>query len=420
MNAINYNLLLLVGKIEKKTFIQLKNKNLMIKLTLRQMIFMGIQLGHLKKNNLFLASWFFYGWRFNIFIINLIKTLFLTRFGLKIVRKVVTFNRPFWFATKNIAYGHFISRYASVCGEPYNVSWWINGSLTNLRMIMNWYQVVLYLMKKRKYFLRHHDKRKLVSSYGFFNQRRNLKSEGSPIGRYVYITHHRTRYFRETPVFNKTFYYKALNNKVLGGKDKQKYGGDYIKPIKFRNYYAYPKWVNLHYFKYIWRKPGGGFIPTVADNLNIVSEFMKSNLPFLTLIDSNRDSEGIMVPIPSNDDSIQCIIFFTYLITRNIFLAKTRRLKKWKKGILRIEEFKYLKYKYVFLKNIEMKKKLNLNERFENLLNFITEKRIKPFVVKNHIIYNMFIPDLSLISKFRDKRRGKFEFFNSHWNKYKI
>ena len=63
-------------------------------------------------------------------------------------------------------------------------------------------------------------------------------------------------------------------------------------------------------------------MPTLLDNLNIVDEFAASDLPFITLVDSNIVSQDIMFPIVSNDDSIQCVIFFTYLFVKNIFISK--------------------------------------------------------------------------------------------------
>jgi len=63
-------------------------------------------------------------------------------------------------------------------------------------------------------------------------------------------------------------------------------------------------------------------VPTLLDNLHIVDEFAASDLPFITLVDSNIISQDIMFPIVSNDDSIQCIIFFTYLFVKNIFISK--------------------------------------------------------------------------------------------------
>jgi hypothetical protein len=76
------------------------------------------------------------------------------------------------------------------------------------------------------------------------------------------------------------------------------------------------------------RKPGGGFVPTYLDNIRIVDEFAVSKTPFITLIDSNIVSSDVVIPFPSNDDSIICTNFFTYLIVKSIFIGKFHFLMK--------------------------------------------------------------------------------------------
>lgn len=413
---INFNNLNIV--FEKKNYndinkvnLNINKVNFVIKLTIKQLVYVGIQIGHLKKNNQFLAAWLFYGWRYNIFIINLIKTLFLLKMALKMVRKVIKLNRPFWFITMNTVYGSYISRYASVCGEPFNVFSWISGSLTNLSMILGWYTILISLLKKQKYYFRHKDKKKLLSYYGFYNQPYYTINENYIMNEWLY-KFSKKEWKEKGKERESTFNYNFVYGKLKELLKTEKYGFNDIKLFEFGNTYRPWFWINLNFFTGIWRKPGGGFIPTFLDNLRIVDEFAISDIPFITLIDSNIKSNDVMIPIPSNDDSIQCILFFTYLITRNIFISKVSCLKKWKYGIYKANELKYYKFKYVFLKNIEMKKKLDLNIRFENLLLDVFKGNTLNFDIRNYIKDNFCVPHEVIFSSNFEKDKFRFLNFN--------
>ena len=88
----------LEGSVEKKFYslIDSTDKNfLTIKLTIKQLVYFGIHVGHLKSSSKFMSSWIFYGWRNNVFIIDLVKTLIMTKIGLRMVGKVIKLSRSF-------------------------------------------------------------------------------------------------------------------------------------------------------------------------------------------------------------------------------------------------------------------------------------------------------------------------------------
>jgi ribosomal protein S2 len=123
-----------------------------INLTFKQLFYFGIHVGHLRKNSCFLAGWIFYGWRNNIFIINLFRTMILIKMGIKLVKSTIRISRPFWFASLSKIYGPLISRYATLAGEPFNIYQWIGGNLTNSKLILGWLSILLYLLKKKNIF----------------------------------------------------------------------------------------------------------------------------------------------------------------------------------------------------------------------------------------------------------------------------
>lgn len=595
----------------------MKNK-FIVSLTIKQLLFLGIHVGHLKKNSYFLSGWILNGWRNNIFIINLLKSFLLIKIGLKMIKNTIKVSRPFWFASLNKVYGSLISRYALLSGESFNIYHWVGGNLTNSKLILGWLSILIFLMKKKKYILRYMDKKVLNSLSGFLNKQirrrknsyyinkvkgrhrlrfkrsiyyRNLKKSfktkrwwlrfnetllsyilergdrGSPskkkfhkvikkvrrrffkrlLRRKNCLTFKKSRFFffkrrqnrkiyRKVMSFMKLFrfniqkkyyiynnsknlfklnfykafgysyYYKYNNNLLLKKKLLLKFLKYYKKNYKFfyklklnfeKSFYnknkdkferifelnllrrglqkklnnlfinkkmrfiikkdinnytnmikiinnlifnkkpilskklikikrniknlkfffnSLKKWRNVknkllhsklikkklkskfsYYFlrkgkrriyllkkkkrknlnfvrilkKYRWislldpetktRRPGGGFVPTFLDNQIIVNEFAKSNIPFITLVDSNIISTSIFIPFPSNDDSSLCVNFFCYLISKSIFIGKFFLLKKWKNKIKLNNRENIIKKKYLF--NLYIQENWNINER---------------------------------------------------------
>jgi ribosomal protein S2 len=76
--------------------------------------------------------------------------------------------------------------------------------------------------------------------------------------------------------------------------------------------------------------PGFVFLPRVLESITAMSESANLTIPTFSLVDSNVNSTEMSFPIPGNDDSMICINFFCYLVTKKILYAKLRNLLFWK------------------------------------------------------------------------------------------
>ena len=52
------------------------------------------------------------------------------------------------------------------------------------------------------------------------------------------------------------------------------------------------------------------------------------------LVDSNSHGEGVLIPIPGNDDSLICVLFYLRFLANLIFYNKVKYMKLWKKNVL--------------------------------------------------------------------------------------
>lgn len=138
-----------------------------IKLTLAQMVNLGIHIGHSLLLSKFLSYWMFGGWRSNIFIINILKSVFLFKMIIQSIYFIIFNRKPLWFINVNSNMNIYIHRYAALAAEPYCTYKWINGMLTNFRVLFNWNNVLKNLLKLDKYEMRVADKKKLLAFHGF-------------------------------------------------------------------------------------------------------------------------------------------------------------------------------------------------------------------------------------------------------------
>ena len=149
-----------------------------IYLSFRHLVSLGVNIGHDRKNYKFLSSWIFGGWRNNIFFINLLKTIYFFRIGIRAFVVAARRRRPVWFVSFNGNFGPLIARYGYTCGELFNIYWWINGSVTNFYRILGWNQLLVRLMMKDKYKLRHMDRKKIQGFFGLLNHRKRVPTLG--------------------------------------------------------------------------------------------------------------------------------------------------------------------------------------------------------------------------------------------------
>jgi ribosomal protein S2 len=72
------------------------------------------------------------------------------------------------------------------------------------------------------------------------------------------------------------------------------------------------------------RIPGCGYIPIVFESLTALDEFASTIIPSISITDSNFNSSDVMIPLAGNDESMVCLNFFTYFVTRIIFVSKLK------------------------------------------------------------------------------------------------
>lgn len=158
-------------KIDSKT-------SIVIKLSVAQFLGLGLHIGHTRRNSVFLAAWMFFFWRGNLFILNMLKTVLNMKVAVRAIRKTIRYRRPIWFISFHDYYGPLVSRYAVICGEPFNTYSWINGTLNNYRRIFGWHILLLRFMQMDKHLFRYMDKRKIAAFYGFLRHRRRIPGLG--------------------------------------------------------------------------------------------------------------------------------------------------------------------------------------------------------------------------------------------------
>lgn len=244
---------------------------LTIRLTYVQMYRLGVHLGHTLKLSKFLSYWVYGGWRANLFIINLVKTRVILKAMIGAIGASTLSSVPIWFINLDQRVGNFVNRYAIIAGEPYCSYSWICGTLTNYRSIFSWYNMLYYFVKTEQYKMRHRDKLKMLSYFGFLN--------------------HRGRF------------------------------------------------------------PGMGFVTSTLASWNAVSEFWVITIPCAAVVDSNTLSWNVSLPIAGNDESLICLNYYCFLVSRNIIYYKIWNIIRFK----RIVKSKFYNSEYINAINIKKK-----------------------------------------------------------------
>jgi len=126
-----------------------------------------------------------------------------------------------------------------------------------------------------------------------------------------------------------------------------------IHDLRFRDKKRLARFIGL--VNHRKRLPGAGFVPTLINNNAPADEFQKARLQSVGIIDSNVSSLSSMIPIPGNDDSIVCINFYCYLLSRAALAGKIDfvflwnwqiRRRKRKKVITKFHNLKQFIYLY--------------------------------------------------------------------------
>lgn len=76
--------------------------------------------------------------------------------------------------------------------------------------------------------------------------------------------------------------------------------------------------------------PGMGFVTNALQSWKAIDEFWTSNIPCISIVDSNVLSWGITLPIPGNDDSILCLNYYCYMVARGVILTKAKHCRNFR------------------------------------------------------------------------------------------
>lgn len=106
-----------------------------ISFTISQLLERNVHFGTTLRRTYFTSLWFVYGVRQRFTIINLLQTLFYFRRALMLIQSVILARRKVLFINNVTALFGAVKPLAEVCGEPFCVSRWIGGTLSNFKKI---------------------------------------------------------------------------------------------------------------------------------------------------------------------------------------------------------------------------------------------------------------------------------------------
>ena len=78
------------------------------------------------------------------------------------------------------------------------------------------------------------------------------------------------------------------------------------------------------------RLPNAVFVSSMCESSLALFEALCLRLPVISIVDSDCDSSSIMMPIPGNDDSLECVRLYNKVISKSMLstrLAVVRRFR---------------------------------------------------------------------------------------------
>lgn len=100
-------------------------------LVYRQLLIVGVHIGHSFKNSIAFSGWLVYTYKQNLLIINLFKTLLVLKNGYISLSSCVRYGVPIWFISLDRAFSLYVTYFAKICGEFGYSTYWIHGMLSN-------------------------------------------------------------------------------------------------------------------------------------------------------------------------------------------------------------------------------------------------------------------------------------------------
>jgi len=81
------------------------------------------------------------------------------------------------------------------------------------------------------------------------------------------------------------------------------------------------------------RFPAMGFVTSTISSWKAISEFWVISIPCAAVVDSNTLSWNVSLPIAGNDESLICLNYYCFLVSRNIIYAKMWNVLRFRKVI---------------------------------------------------------------------------------------
>jgi hypothetical protein len=168
------------------------------------------------------------------------------------------------------------------------------------------------------------------------------------------------------------------------------------------------------------RFPGMGFVTSTLVSWNSISEFWVITIPCAAVVDSNTLSWNVSLPIAGNDESLICLNYYCFLVSRNIIYYKVWNIIRFK----RIVKSKF--YNSDYINEVNLKKKMLLiylyhaNKKrkhiYDNIRNyFIKESEEKEDILKLYTNWEArnFMVDMSVFNTDYSfvRNQGFFTFF---------
>jgi len=137
--------------------------------------------------------------------------------------------------------------------------------------------------------------------------------------------------------YNMIYYFAKMNKYRFRHRDK----------LKMLGYFGF--------LNHRGRFPGMGFVTSTISSWKSISEFWVISIPCAAVVDSNTLSWNVSLPIAGNDESLVCLNYYCFLVSRNIIFAKIWNIIRFKRII---------KYKFEnsdLINEIDLKKKNVIN-----------------------------------------------------------
>ena len=114
-------------------------------------------------------------------------------------------------------------------------------------------------------------------------------------------------------------------NHVSFGYFRRLDSSGFPKTNKFINFSLnYSNWIFTRFVR-----PKGVFVSSVYSNQSAVRDCLSGRVPCVGILDTNARSGNCLLPIPANDDSMECMVFYNSLFSEMILYKKFSYLILW-------------------------------------------------------------------------------------------